>query len=181
MTEEKDVRITVRDGLKMAVRIYRPDDAGPFPTLFASSPYRYDNNCLPSLPTFLWRETGPIEWYVNHGYAFVHADVRGTGISEGDYDFLGRREQHDLYDVIEWIGQQPWSNGKVGGYGESYYAMAQWFMGIEGPPHLACIAPYDGLNNPYYFFWIPRRDRREFPSLLVQFERAGAEPLSREW
>src|SRR5688572_5147236 len=155
MIEEKDVRVTVRDGAKMALRIYRPDAGGPFPALFASSPYRYDNNELPSLPTFLWRETGPIEWYVEHGYAFVHADVRGTGLSEGDFEFLGRREQHDLYDIIEWIGQQSWSNGKVGGYGESYYAMSQWFMGIEGPPHLACIAPYDGLNNPYAFMGYP--------------------------
>jgi putative CocE/NonD family hydrolase len=123
MMEEKDVLIRVRDGLRMAARIYRPDGAGPFPTLFATSPYRYDNNTLPAQPMFLWRETGPIEWYVDQGYAYLHADVRGTGRSEGEFEFLGRREQHDLYDVIEWIGSQPWSNGKVGGIGQSYYAM----------------------------------------------------------
>jgi uncharacterized protein len=155
MMEEKDVLIRVRDGLRMAARIYRPDGAGPFPTLFATSPYRYDNNTLPAQPMFLWRETGPIEWYVDQGYAYLHADVRGTGRSEGEFEFLGRREQHDLYDVIEWIGSQPWSNGKVGGIGQSYYAMSQWFMGIENPPHLACIAPYDGLNDPYRFMGYP--------------------------
>jgi predicted acyl esterase len=155
MIEEKDVLIRVRDGLKMAARIYRPDGAGPFPTLFATSPYRYDNNSLPAQPMFLWRETGPIEWYVEQGYAYVHADVRGTGFSEGEFEFLGHREQHDLYDIIEWIAAQPWSNGKVGGIGQSYYAMSQWFMGIENPPHLACIAPYDGLNDPYRFMGYP--------------------------
>ncbi len=67
MIEEKDVRITVRDGIKIAVRIYRPDGIGPFPALFAASPYRYDNNTLPATPLFLWRETGPIEWYVGQG------------------------------------------------------------------------------------------------------------------
>ena len=146
MIEEKDVMITARGGARMAVRIYRPDGGGPFPALFASSPYRYDNNMLPACPLFLWRETGPIEWYIEQGYAYVHADGRGTGLSEGEYEFLGRREQQDLYDIIEWIGTQPWSNGKVGGIGQSYYAMAQWFMGIQNPPHLDCIAPYDGLN-----------------------------------
>lgn len=156
MIEEKDVLIRVRNGLRMAARIYRPDGAGPFPALFATSPYRYDNNDLPAQPMFLWRETGPIEWYVQeHGYAYVHADVRGTGRSEGEFEFLGIREQTDLYDVIEWIGSQPWSNGKVGGIGQSYYAMAQWFMGIQNPPHLACIAPYDGLNDPYRFMGYP--------------------------
>ena len=155
MIEEKDVRIRVRDGIRMAARIYRPDGPGPFPTLFATSPYRYDNNTLPAQPMFLWRETGPIEWYVEQGYAYVHADVRGTGRSEGEFEFLGLREQADLYDVIEWIGSQRWCNGKVGGIGQSYYAMSQWFMGIQNPPHLACIAPYDGLNDPYRFMGYP--------------------------
>jgi uncharacterized protein len=155
MIEEKDVLIRVRDGIHIAARIYRPDGSGPFPTLFATSPYRYDNNELPAQPMFLWRETGPIEWYLENGYAYVHADVRGTGRSKGEFEFLGKREQHDLYDVIEWIGAQKWCNGKVGGIGQSYYAMAQWFMGIENPPHLACIAPYDGLNDPYRFMGYP--------------------------
>ena len=155
MIEEKDVLVPVRDGLRMAVRIYRPDGAGPFPTLFATSPYRYDNNDLPAYPVFLWRETGPIEWYVEQGYAYVHADVRGTGRSEGEFEFLGTREQQDLYDLIEWIAARPWSNGKIGGIGQSYYAMSQWLMGIQNPPHLACIAPYDGLNDPYRFMGYP--------------------------
>jgi predicted acyl esterase len=81
----------------MAQRIYRPEGAWPFPTLSATSAYRYDNNQLPSYPLFLWRETGPIEWYVEQGYAYVHADVRGTGFSEGEYEFFRLREQHDLY------------------------------------------------------------------------------------
>ena len=90
MVEEKDVQIQVSDGVKIAVRIYRPDGPGPFPALFAVSPYRYDNNTLPAYPLFLWRETGPIEWYVEQGYAYVHADVRGTGFSEGVFEFFGR-------------------------------------------------------------------------------------------
>lgn len=155
MIEEKDVRVPVRDGARIGVRIYRPDGEGRVPALFAVSPYRYDNNELPAYPIFLWRETGPIPWYVEQGYAFVHADVRGTGISEGEFRFLDRAEQHDLFDLIEWIAAQPWSNGRVGGFGESYYCMSQWFMGIENPPHLACLGAYDGLNDPYNFMGYP--------------------------
>jgi predicted acyl esterase len=155
MIEEKDVRVAVRDGIGIALRIYRPDGAGPFPVLFAASPYRYDNNELPAYPLFLWRETGPIPWYIEQGYAFVHMDVRGTGFSEGDFGFMNAPEQRDLYDVIEWIAQQTWSNGKIGAIGQSYYCMLQWFMGIQNPPHLTCLGAYDGLNDPYRYMGYP--------------------------
>lgn len=142
--------VTVRDGTRISVALYLPDGAGPWPTLFAASPYRYDNNVAPEVPSFLWRETGPIEWYVrDQGYAFVHMDVRGTGNSEGDYVFLGQAEQNDLYDVIQWIGSQQWSTGKVGGTGQSYYAMTQWLAACLNPPNLSCIAAFDGFSDPY--------------------------------
>ena len=60
-----------------------------------------------------------------------------------------------MYDLIEWIAAQPWSNKKVGGIGQSYYCMSQWFMGIQNPPHLACLGAYDGLNDPYRFMGYP--------------------------
>ena len=143
------VSIAVRDGTSIAARVYRPDGSGPYPALFAASPYRFDNNSLPASAQFLWRETGPIEWYVEQGYAYVHMDVRGSGRSGGDFEFLGPNEQTDLYDVIEWIGARPWCNGKVGGIGQSYYCMLQWFMGALAPPSLACLAAHDGLADVY--------------------------------
>lgn len=140
------------DGIKIALRIYRPDGPGPFPTLYAASAYRYDNNEVPATPLFLWRETGPIEWYVEQGYAYVHADVRGSGKSEGDYGFFDHAEQRDHYEIIEWIAAQQWSNGKVGGIGQSYYCLSQWFMALQNPPHLACIGAYDGSVDMYQCF-----------------------------
>jgi uncharacterized protein len=145
----REVRIRVRDGTEIGAAIYAPDGPGRFPALLAASPYRYDNNVLPASPQFLWRETGPIELYVRRGYAYVHMDVRGSGKSGGDFEFLGPNEQNDLYDVIEWIAKQSWSNGKVGGIGQSYYCMSQWLMGAMAPPALACLGAYDGLNDPY--------------------------------
>lgn len=141
--------IVARDGVKLAAAVYLPEGGEKVPTLFAASPYRFDNNAAPAMPVFLWRETGPIEYYLRHGYAFVHLDVRGTGRSGGEYRYMDEAEQRDLYDVIVWITQQPWSNEKVGGIGQSYYARMQWFMGIQNPPGLACIAPYDGNIDTY--------------------------------
>ncbi len=155
MIDDKDVQVAVRDGVRIALRIYRPEGPGPFPTLFAPAPYRYDNDALPAYPMFLWRETGPIEWYVEHGYAYVRMDVRGTGFSEGEYGLLGRDEQNDLYDVIEWLAAQPWCSGKIGGVGQSYFCMSQWWMGIVKPPHLACLGVYDGMNDLYRHFAYP--------------------------
>ena len=141
------VSVTARDGTPIGLRIYRPDGASAVPALFGASPYRFDNNVLPASPQFLWRETGPIEFYVENGYAYVHMDVRGSGRSGGEFEFLGSKEQHDLYDAIEWVGAQDWCTGKVGGIGQSYFCMLQWFMAAQAPPSLACIGAHDGLAD----------------------------------
>jgi len=149
MKTETGIYATMRDGTRIALRIYRPDAEGEFPALFAASPYQYETDDLPHSSLFLWREVGPVAWYVGHGYCYVHADVRGTGNSGGSYGFLDRAEQRDYYELVEWIARQPWCTGKVGGIGQSYYAWSQWYMGIVNPPHLACIAPYDGAVDLY--------------------------------
>jgi putative CocE/NonD family hydrolase len=143
--------VPMRDGTTIAVAVYLPKDRPgvALPTLLAASPYRFDNNVAPAMPLFLWRETGPIDWYLEQGYAFAHMDVRGTGRSGGEYRYMDAKEQGDLYEVIEWLGTQRWSNGKIGGIGQSYYARMQWFMAIQAPPHLACVAPYDGNVDTY--------------------------------
>lgn len=141
---DEEITIGMSDGVSVALRLYRPAGQGKFPVLFAASPYRFDNDDIPETNLFPWRETGPIAWYVEQGYAYAHLDVRGTGKSGGEYGFFDRRERRDLYEVIEWLGEQPWSNGRVGGIGHSYYAASQWCMASERPPSLACIAPYDG-------------------------------------
>ena len=149
MKVEKGVTVTMRDGVKISLCVYRPDGPGPFPTLFAASPYQYEMDEVPAYPLFLWRETGPVEWYTEQGYAYVHADVRGSGQSEGEFSFMGLDEQQDYLELIAWIVRQPWCNGRIGGIGQSYYAMAQWLMATYAPPGLACIAPYDGLVDQY--------------------------------
>ncbi len=149
MRTERDIGATMRDGTRLSLRICRPDAPGRFPALLAVSPYQHVTDDLPHSPLFLWREVGPVPWYVAHGYACVHADVRGTGQSEGRYGFLDRAEQQDLYDLVQWVAAQDWCDGNVGGIGQSYYAWSQWFMGVMAPPALRCIAPYDGATDIY--------------------------------
>lgn len=150
---ERNVRITMRDGVRLAADVYRPRKDGKHPVLLLFSAYPKKLDHLPSNPAFRFRETSDFAWWVEQGYALVRVDARGTGESiEGEWDFLGPLEQADLYDSIEWCGAQAWSNGRVGMLGQSYYAMVQWLAAVQQPPSLKCIAPYDGLVDLYREF-----------------------------
>jgi len=150
---DRDVMVRMRDGVSVAIDVYRPATAAKYPALFAASPYRKDLAYLPPWSAFRTRESGDIAWWVRQGYAYVAADTRGSGKSvEGQWRLFDTAEQHDLYDCIEWTGQQDWCDGKVGMIGESYYAMVQWQAAAQNPPHLACIAPFDANADLYRDF-----------------------------
>jgi putative CocE/NonD family hydrolase len=150
MVAERDVMVTMRDGVQVAVNIYRPDAPGPFPALLAADSYQKDLDDLPLLPIFHMRETNDIEYFVSRGYIFVHSDSRGTGHSPiGQFDLFGQEMQNDLYDLVEWIADQSWCTGKVGMLGESLLAWSQWFAAVQQPPHLTCILPWDAGADLY--------------------------------
>ena len=69
MRVDRDVKVTMRDGVRISLCVYRPQAGGRVPALFAASPYQHEFDTVPAFPLFLWRETGPIEWYVAQGYA----------------------------------------------------------------------------------------------------------------
>jgi len=146
---EKDVYIKMRDGVRVAVDVYRPDAPGEFPALYASSPYQKNLIYLPQYPQLHMRETNDVDWFVSRGYVYVHADIRGCGVSEGMWRFHSKEEQNDHYDLIEWIAEQPWCNGRVGMIGESYYAWTQWSAAATQPPHLVTIVPFDAGADMY--------------------------------
>ena len=150
MVVEKDVMVTMRDGVQVAVNIYRPDAVGPFPAILAADSYQKDPVDLPLLPIFHMRETNDIEYFVSRGYIFVHSDSRGTGHSPvGQFDLFGQEMQSGLYDLVEWIGAQDSCTGKVGMLGESLLAWSQWFAAVQQPPHLTCILPWDAGADIY--------------------------------
>src|ERR1700730_3227686 len=67
MKVEKPITVRMRDGVRISLCVYRPDAEGRFPALFAASPYQYEMDDVPAYSVFLWRETGPVEWYVSQG------------------------------------------------------------------------------------------------------------------
>jgi len=144
-----EVEIEARSGVVLRADLTLPEGTGPFPTLFAASPYQKSLGRLPVHPVFPFRETGPIEFYVEHGYAHLWVDVPGSGRSEGTWDPVSRNEGEALHDVVEWIAAQHWSNGKVGGIGQSYFAWSQWNVARTLPPHLTTIVPFDGGVDMY--------------------------------
>lgn len=148
---ESNQMVTMRDGINVALDIYRPAQNGTYPTLYSSAPYPHSEDISPPDNTDL----GSIAWFVSQGFNYVLASTRGTGLSEGNYEFLSRDEQQDHYEIIEWIAEQAWSNGQVLGAGSHYYATAQWQMAIQNPPSLNCIVPINGLVQPYQDWAFP--------------------------
>lgn len=162
---EKDVRITLRDGVELLADIFRPakTEGRSVPAIMPWSPYGKTGSGIQTLDLFPWRvgvpraatsglekweAPDPAEW-VPRGYAVVNIDARGSFQSGGDLYVYGTQEGRDGYDCIEWIAEQPWCNGKVAMAGNSWLATTQWFVAAERPPHLTCIAPWEGLGDFY--------------------------------
>ncbi len=153
---EKNVRVKMRDGLCLAVDVFRPDAEEKFPALLSMSPYSKDIESLkippapmPGAAEYSHIEAGDTEYFVCRGYAHIIADVRGTGYSEGRYDICSTKEQEDGYDLVEWIAQQQWCDGNVGMVGISYLALIQYLVAAQQPPHLKAIFAHDGWNDMY--------------------------------
>ena len=147
---EEDVHVAMRDGVHLAVDVFRPDAPGKFPALLALSPYgkELQKLLLPPQPldkSPLWDgviEAGDTNDIVSRGYVHVIGDLRGTGYSEGEYVGLhAGTEGEDGYDLIEWIAGQPWCDGNVGMTGYSYFGEVQLAIAAEQPPHLKSIYP----------------------------------------
>ena len=138
---QKNVMITMRDGVRLAADIYLPaKNSAPltekFPVILERTPY---NKEAPGTV----RES---VWWAQHGYAVVRNDVRGRFRSEGVWRMV-LDDGRDGYDTIEWIARQPWSNGKTGMIGTSYPGGTQHAAAEMNPPHLTTIIPVDALSN----------------------------------
>ncbi|MBK7927113.1 MAG: CocE/NonD family hydrolase [Bryobacterales bacterium] len=136
----RNVMIASRDGVKLAANVHLPARNGTlapgrFPAIVERSPYNKD-----AVPAAL------INQYVAQGYAVVIQDVRGRYASEGTWRPV-RDDGADGVDLLKWIGQQPWSNGKVGTMGTSYNGSTQLAMAIANAPHLTAMVPVDAMSN----------------------------------
>lgn len=158
MREMKRLRAPMRDGTHLSVDVFLPDTDRPFPALLAYSPYWNEGMYLPvpsanPHPTAAWGnyaiEAGDSAYLTARGYVHVVANVRGTGESEGEYQLMGRVEQEDGHDLIEWIAAQPWCDGNVGMIGVSYFSWIQYLVAGQQPPSLKAIAPLEGASDFY--------------------------------
>jgi|KBSSwiStaDraftv2_1062776.scaffolds.fasta_scaffold00422_23 predicted acyl esterase len=163
---ERNVPVRLRDGTGIFVDIYRPDGTAgksDLPIVLGWSPYGKHNTSerLPwpqadvavgwISPYTAFEAPDPSHW-CRHGYAIVYADPRGSWYSEGELRHGGRGEAEDCFDLVEWLGQQPWSNGRVGMTGVSYLSAIQWQVAPLRPPHLAAINPWEGFTDWYREF-----------------------------
>jgi predicted acyl esterase len=168
MRVEWDVPIPMDDGLVLRADIFRPIADGRYPVLLTYGPYAKGLAFQDGYPSAWermvaqhpdvargssnqyqnWEVVDPEKW-VKHDYICVRVDSRGCGCSPGYIDHFSPRESKDFYDCIEWAGVQPWSNGKVGLNGVSYYGINQWHVASLQPPHLAALCIWEGAADWY--------------------------------
>lgn len=130
----EDVFQTMRDGTRLGADVYLPRGPAPAPAVLIRQPYGRRT------PEMGFAVVG--DFFARKGYACVVQDVRGKFSSQGIFD-PGVNEVEDGYDSVAWAVSQPWSNGRVGCWGESYYGFTSYAAAISGHPALACIAPGD--------------------------------------
>ena len=147
----------MRDGVHLDTNVFKPAGNRRFPAILMRTPYGKGTDLPPGYPTFLDR-----------GYAVVMQDVRGRYGSQGVFDAL-KQEGPDGYDTMNWIAEQPWSNGKIGMTGGSYLGIAQWRVALLNNPHLKAIFPVvSGVRRlPGSLLFSRRRHQARPPSVMA--------------
>lgn len=138
---EWGAKVPMRDGVKLNATVYRPrTQSQPLPCVFTLTPYIAQS----------YHDRGM--YFAANGYVFLSVDTRGRGNSEGEFTPF-KEEASDGHDVVEWLAQQPYCNGKVAMWGGSYAGFNQWASASQMPPHLATIVPASspkvGVDFPF--------------------------------
>ncbi|MDH5575583.1 MAG: CocE/NonD family hydrolase [Nitrospirota bacterium] len=148
--------LTMRDGVKIAVDVYLPEGLEPghgIPTILHQTRYwrAIEYRWLVSV----FKEDGPrgligsyAKRFLQHGYAWVDVDVRGSGASFGTRPIAySPKEIQDGAEIVDWIIAQPWSNGKVGSMGISYSGGTAEMLLVNQHPAVKAVAPmYSGFD-----------------------------------
>lgn len=122
----RNLKVPMRDGVKLATTVYLPASEGAFPVVLVRTAYNR-----------VGMQGGA---FTDRGLALVVQDCRGRYDSEGEwYPFI--HEADDGFDTLEWIGSQPWCNGKVGMFGDSYLAATQFHVAPLQSKYLCALNP----------------------------------------
>ena len=151
-TVERDVMVVMRDGVRLATDVYRPDTGGPFPVILERTPYNKEAPSRSERTADIAKPRARAEvadYFVAQGYAVVYQDCRGRYRSEGGFTkYLSDAE--DGFDTVAWLTRQPWCNGKVATMGLSYAAHTQAALGCLAPPGLAAqVLDCGGFANAF--------------------------------
>lgn len=131
---EAKVPVPMRDGVKLAAEIFRPDAPGKFPVLLL---HRY------------FREGADRgEFFAKRGYVVALVDCRGRFDSQGTWVPYVNDPQ-DGHDAQEWLGRQPWSSGRIGTFGISYNGFTQLMAAPLGSPYLKCMVPQEAQQSNF--------------------------------
>lgn len=148
------------DGVELRGHVYIPEQADPpFATVLYWSPYWNTAIATPSdhLPSEdgsneTLHAFGGLHRLIREGFAVAAVNLRGTGISEGCFQWGSPVDFGDGYVVVETLADEPWSNGKIGMYGLSYDAYAQTLAIAGNPPCLEAVVPVDGVIDVWKFY-----------------------------
>jgi putative CocE/NonD family hydrolase len=128
------VWVPMRDDVRLLTDVYLPEGEAPFPVIISRVPYGTQTDYI------FQSKYG--EFFTSNGFAYVAQNVRGRYGSEGVFTgFVDDKEIDDAYDTIDWIIEQPWSDGNVGVMGESYYGYTSLMAAVSGHPAIKAISP----------------------------------------
>jgi uncharacterized protein len=174
MIIEKDVPVSMHDGLNLSANVYRPDKPGTYPPIMAFTGFGKDifwqegfpgwgiayDPWSPTLTGSITFEANDPAFWVPQGYVVIIVDPRGFARSPGQLrtaEIDGAVGENgilsqglwarDMYDAIEWAARQEWSNGNVGLSGVSILAFSQWRVAGLNPPHLKAINPWEAMTD----------------------------------
>lgn len=156
----QDVPVKMRDGITIYVDIYKPEHVEKVSLIVSWSFYGkrpFDGQSewqIMGVPPATVSNMSKFEsadpgYWCRRGYAVANVDPRGIGHSEGDFMQFCTQDGQDGYDFIEWAAEQTWCTGRVALTGNSCVAMTQWRIASQCPPHLCCIAPWEGTSDMY--------------------------------
>jgi len=173
---ERDLPVITRDGTTLRGQRIRPQGEARRPVILSIHPYGKDNlptrrrgqwtysfqyrhhaatRAVAVLVADGWEAPDPV-WWVARGFAVVNADLRGCGRSEGTAQLLSPQEGRDVYDVVQWAGEQPLERwpGRDGS-GCPILAISQYGAAALRPSALSAIVPWEGFSDPYRDFAMP--------------------------
>ena len=139
---QKQGYIPMADGTQLEYTVELPASTGRFPVAL-----QYAGYCEGTSPTCNAPNSTPA--LLAAGYAVLGVSIRGTSCSTGTFNAFTDQEWSDGAAAVEWAARQPWSDGHVGMYGDSFPGIMQ--VGVAGlrPAHLDAIAPWQVSSDLY--------------------------------